>query len=147
MKNTFTLKINSEKSKIPKYLDVPQKLLDEHLEKRQLHNLLPNYIRNEFKFEFDTDSKVLKSLDKNHKMYTGLYNELKLAEADKDTYSISIEMPRTRILKHEMITKHEIVLEAHNNKFIFKNNIKFYLIPQGQQKDCFCGDNYILMNS
>jgi hypothetical protein len=80
-------------------------------------------------------------------MYTGLYNELKLAEADKDTYSISIEMPRTRILKHEMITKHEIVLEAHNNKFIFKNNIKFYLIPQGQQKDYFCGDNYILMNS
>jgi hypothetical protein len=147
MKNTFTLKINSEKSKIPKYLDAPQKLLDEHLEKRQLHNLLPNYIRNEFKFEFDTDSKVLKSLDKNHKMYTGLYNELKLAEADKDTYSISIEMPRTRILKHEMITKHEIVLEAHNNKFIFKNNIKFYLIPKGQQKDYFCGGNYILMNN
>jgi hypothetical protein len=147
MKNTFTLKINSEKSKILKYLDVPQKLLDEHLEKRQLHNLLPNYIRNEFKFEFDTDSKVLKSLDKNHKMYTGLYNELKLAEADKDTYSISIEMPRTRILKHEMITKHEIVLEAHNDRFIFKNNIKFYLIPQGQQKDYFCGENYILMNS
>jgi len=147
MKNTFTLKINSEKSKIPKYLDVPQKLLDEHLEKRQLHNLLPNYIKNEFKFEFDTDSKVLKSLDKNHKMYTGLYNELKLAEADKDTYSVSIETPRTRILKHEMITKHEIVLEAHNNKFIFKNNIKFYLIPQGEQKHYFCGDNYILMNS
>ena len=147
MKNTFTLKINSEKSKIPKYLDAPQKLLDEHLEKRQLHNLLPNYIRNEFKFEFDTDSRVLKSLDKNHKMYTGLYNELKLAEADKDTYSISIEMPRTRILKHEMITKHEIVLEAHNDRFIFKNNIKFYLIPQGQQKDYFCGENYILMNS
>lgn len=147
MKNTFTLKINSEKSKIPKYLDVPQKLLDEHLEKRQLHNLLPNYIRNEFKFEFDTDSRVLKSLDKNHKMYTGLYNELKLAEADKDTYSVSIETPRTHILKHEMITKHEIVLEADNNKFTFKNNIKFYLIPQGQQKDYFCGDNYILMNS
>ena len=147
MKNTFTLKINSEKSNIAKYLDVPQKLLDEHLEKRQLHNLLPNYIRNEFKFEFDTDNRVLKSLDKNHKMYTGLYNELKLAEADKDTYSVSIETPRTRILKHEMITKHEIVLEAHNNKFIFKNNIKFYLIPQGQQKDYFCGDNYILMNS
>jgi len=147
MKNTFTLKINSEKSKIPKYLDVPQKLLYEHLEKRQLHNLLPNYIRNEFKFEFDADSRVLKSLDKNHKMYTGLYNELKLAEADKDTYSASIETPRTRILKHEMIMKHEIVLEAHNNKFIFKNNIKFYLIPQGQQKDYFCGDNYILMNS
>ena len=147
MKNTFTLKINSEKSNIAKYLDVPQKLLDEHLEKRQLHNLLPNYIKNEFKFEFDTDSKVLKSLDKNHKMYTGLYNELKLAEADKDTYSVSIETPRTRILKHEMITKHEVVLEAHNNKFIFKNNIKFYLIPQGQQKDYFCGDNYILMNS
>ena len=147
MKNTFTLKINSEKSKIPKYLDVPQKLLYEHLEKRQLHNLLPNYIRNEFKFEFDADSRVLKSLDKNHKMYTGLYNELKLAEADKDTYCVSIETPRTRILKHEMITKHEIVLEAHNNKFIFKNNIKFYLIPQGQQKDYFCGDNYILMNS
>jgi hypothetical protein len=147
MKNTFILKINSEKSKIPKYLDVPQKLLDEHLEKCQLHNLLPNYIRNEFKFEFDADSRVLKSLDKNHKMYTGLYNELKLAEADKDTYSVSIETPRTRILKHEMITKHEIVLEAHNNQFIFKNNIKFYLIPQGQQKDYFCGDNYILMNS
>jgi hypothetical protein len=80
-------------------------------------------------------------------MYTGLYSELKLQENAKDTYSISIETPRTRILKHEMITKHEIVLEGHNGKFIFKNSIKFYLIPQGEQKDYFCGGNYILMNS